>query len=124
MSNLVKHAEREMRLAGLYDKDADYDGMIPEAVMKLIKVHSKERHSGSSHALTLSIFAKVANFKTLTPLTNDPSEWMEVSEEHAGRPGVWQSNRQSSCFSEDGGKTYHDIDAPDPKAKVTSLEFI
>lgn len=28
MSNLVKHAERELFRAGLFDKDADYGGMI------------------------------------------------------------------------------------------------
>lgn len=115
MSRLVEHAEREMKLAGLYDADADYGGMIPEAVMKLVKVHSEEGHSGGSHGLVLQIFNRVANFKTLTPVTNDPAEWFEVGN------GTWQNNRQSSCFSEDGGKTYNDIDANDPRAKMTAL---
>src|ERR1051326_6656226 len=118
MSNLVKHAENEMRLAGLYDKDSDYGGVGPEAGMALIRAHSEQGHSGGSHGLVLHIFNRVVNFKTLTPLTNDPAEWMEVS------PGVWQSRRQSSCFSEDGGKTYHDIDAPDPRAKTASVEKV
>jgi hypothetical protein len=116
MSNLERHAEQELKLAGLYDKDADYGGLIPDAVMKLVKALSGEGHSGGSHGLVLDIFNRVANFKTLTPLTNDPSEWMEVSAEMAGRPGVWQSMRQSSCFSNDGGKTYYDIDANDDRA--------
>ncbi len=103
-----------MKLAGLYDKDADYGGMIPEAVMKLIRVHSAEGHSGGSHSVVMRIFNRVANFRTLTSLTDDPSEWMAVSKD------TWQSLRQSSCFSEDGGKTYHDIDADDPKAKIQS----
>jgi hypothetical protein len=114
MSRLIKHAEQEMKAAGLYDKDADYEGAIPEAVMKLVRAHIEERHSGASHALTLEIFNRVINFKTLTPLTNSPDEWIEVGEK------TWQNTRQSSCFSEDGGKTYHDIYAKDPKAKVTS----
>lgn len=113
MSNLIDHAEREMRLAGLYEKGADYDGMIPEAVMALVKAHAAQGHSGMSHALTLSIFNRVVNFKTLAPITSSPEEWTDVSDA-MGRP-CWQSKRQSSVFSEDGGKTWHDIDAPEEK---------
>ena len=109
MSNLVKHAENEMRLAGLYDADADYGGMIPEAVMKLVRAHAEEGHSGASHGLTLQVFNRVINFKTLTPINSDPSTWSEVS------PGVWQSTRQSSCFSEDGGNTWYDLYDPEKK---------
>lgn len=109
MSNLEKHAEREMRLAGLYDEDADYGGMIPEAVMKLVCAHASEGHSGGSHGLSLSIFNRVINFKTLTPINSDPTTWCEVS------PGTWQSNRQSSAFSVDGGATWYDIDDPEKK---------
>lgn len=109
MSNLEMHAEKEMRLAGLYDSDSDYAGMIPEAVMALIKAHAEQGHSGGSHWLTLEIFNKLANFKTLTPINSDPSTWMEVG------PNVWQSNRQSTVFSQDGGKTWYDIDDPEKK---------
>lgn len=106
MSNLVKHAEREMRLAGLYDKDADYDGMIPDAVMALVKAHSEQGHSGYSSGMVLSIFNRVINFKTLTPLTSNPEDWIEVSD------GMWQNRRQGTAFSKDGGKTFYDLDDP------------
>lgn len=112
MGNLTDHAEREMRLAGLYDTDADYGGMIPEAVMALVKAHAAQGHSGGSHHLTLRIFNEVANFKTLTPITSDPATWTDVSE-MGGRP-MWQSKRQPSVFSEDGGATWYDLDAPRP----------
>ena len=113
MSNLVKHAEKEMKWAGLYDKDADYGGMIPAAVMKLVKAHSEEGHSGGSHSITMQIFNRVINFKTLTPITDDPEEWMQ----HADN--TWQNKRQSSCFSTDGGKTHYDIDDKERKVKDT-----
>lgn len=116
MSNLEKHAEEEMRRAGLYDADADYGGMIPEAVMKMIRAHSSEGHSGGSHGMTMAIFNRVVNFKPLTPLTDDPNEWTQVSPDMSP-PGetVWQSRRSSSCFSNDGGKTYYDIDEKAPE---------
>ncbi len=113
MTNLERHAENEMRRAGLFDKDADYRGMIAAAVMRLVKVHAAEGHSGFSHSYALEIFNKVANFKTLTPVTSDPSEWNEVCDRSEQEPtGLWQNNRCSTFFSRDGGKTWYDLDAP------------
>jgi hypothetical protein len=117
MSNLVKHAEAELRRAGLFDKDSDYGGMLGEAVMALVRTHSEQGHSGQSHAMTVAIFNRVVNFKTLRPISSDPSEWVSVCDPSAQEPtGLWQNNRQSSCFSRDGGKTWYDIDAPTPGA--------
>lgn len=114
MSNLEKHAEYEMRRAGWYDSDADYGGMIPEAVMALIKAHAKEGHSGGSHFLTLELFSKLVNFKTLTPITSNPEEWFKHDYEIAGA-NCWQNKRQSTTFSEDGGQTWYDLDDPERK---------
>jgi hypothetical protein len=110
MSNLVKHAEREMRLAGLYDEGSDYGGLIPEAVMELIRPFAAGGHSGGSAEITLELFERLSRFRALTPLTSDPNEWMDVKE-YGPRPMVplWQSARDSRCFSEDGGKTYYDV---------------
>ena len=38
--SLIKHAERELRLAGFFDKDSDYEGALGKAVMELIEVFS------------------------------------------------------------------------------------
>lgn len=112
--SLIEHAEREMRLAGLYDKDADYGGMIPDAVMKLVKAHSEEGHSGGSHGIVLQIFNRVINYKTLTPIGSTPDEWFKHDYQTAGAD-CWQNTRQSSVFSEDGGKTWYDLDDPEKK---------
>ena len=109
MSNLVRHAEYELQRAGLFDKDADYGGEIAPHVLNLIKEFSEGEHSGGSAYLTIDLFTRLAKFKTLTPITSDPSEWMNVSEASGGHP-MWQNTRMSSCFSQDGGKTYYDID--------------
>ena len=117
---LIEHAESEMRKAGLYDKDADYGGMIPEAVMKLVRPFAEEGHSGMSASLTLEIFNRVARFKTLSPLTSDPDEWMQISADMMpkGDPAVWQSRRDPSMFSNDGGKTYYSVDDQERKIIV------
>lgn len=108
MSNLVKHAEKELKLAGLFDKDSDYDGMLGEAVLELVKVFSKQGHSGFSAHQTLKIFNIVANYKPLTPIGATKDEWMDISE-MSGYPR-WQNTRRCTTFSRDGGKTWYDID--------------
>lgn len=100
MSNLVKHAEVEMKVAGLYDEDAGYGGMMPEAVMELVKVFSEQGHSGFSANLCLSIFNKVARFEPLAPLTGEDDEWREVED------GLWQNKRCSHVFRGSDGRAY------------------
>lgn len=120
MSNLEAHAEAEMRRAGLYDKGSDYDGMIPEAVMKLVRVHAAEGHSGASHWLTLQVFNKVINFKLLTPLTDNPEEWTQLGPDMMPEQ-TWQSRRQPSIFSRDAGKTWYDIDEKKEEGKPFTI---
>ena len=112
--SLMEHAEKEMKLIGLDKKEADYDGMLYEAVMELIKTFAGQGHSGFSAGLTLYFFDKVARFKNLSPLTNNPNEWMEISD-YVGQEqkGIWQNRRDSECFSEDGGKTYYNLNDKD-----------
>jgi hypothetical protein len=111
VSNLVKHAEKELKLAGLFDKDSDYDGMLGEAVLELVKVFSKQGHSGFSAHQTLKIFNIVADYKPLTPIGKSKDEWMNVSENCDGYE-MWQNKRRGTTFSRDGGKTWYDIDDP------------
>jgi hypothetical protein len=115
MSNLVKHAEQEMRIAGLYDEGADYDGMIPDAVVEIVKVFAAQGHSGMSASIVTSILERVLRYKVLEPINSDPQYWMEVSAEQMGRAGVWQSTRDPGFFSEDGGTTFYSLDDPEKK---------
>lgn len=100
MSNLEAHAKREMEIAGLFGKDSAYDGMIAEAVMKMVKVFADEGHSGASAPMAMRIFEKVAMFEPLTPLTGEDSEWNEVG------PGVFQNNRCSHVFKDEKSGAY------------------
>jgi hypothetical protein len=100
MSNLLEHARREMRAAGLYDADADYGGAIGPAVERMVENFDAEGHSGYSASLALSIFAKVAAFEPLGPLTGADDEWTEVSR------GMWQNKRCSHVFKGEDGRAY------------------
>lgn len=108
--SLVKHAEDELKRAGLFDKDSDYEGKLGAAVLDLVKAFAAQGHSGFSANWTLDVFNKVARWQTLTPISSDPSEWYDRSEE-SGEP-MWQNMRDSAAFSRDGGKTWYHLDGP------------
>ena len=107
-SPLIQHAEAEMLRAGLYDDDADYGGMVPDAVMNVVRAFAGDGHSGSSAALVTSILESLLRFEPLTPLTSDPDEWMNVSEISGAE--MWQSRRNPTFFSEDGGASWYTIE--------------
>jgi hypothetical protein len=95
-SNFVKHAEHELKLAGLYDKDSDYGGMLAEDAMRLVLVFAEEGHSGFSAGLATSIFNKLSKYEPLTPLTGKDEEWAEVEN------NMYQNKRCSYIFKENG----------------------
>ncbi len=103
MSNLVKHAEIELKIAGLFDKDSDYDGALGNATLDLIKVFAKQGHSGMSASMVRNLFHKLANYKPLTPLTLKDDEWGECSTNNS-----YQNLRNSAVFKEGKeGKPYY-----------------
>ncbi len=115
MSNLVEHAERELKLAGLFKTESDYSGRVAEGVMRVVKVFAKEGHSGSSAGITVTLLTKLLNFENLVPINSDPQYWVEVQEGCRGTNPLWQSIRNPSYFSEDGGVTFYNLDDPERK---------
>lgn len=104
--SLKDWAKDEIKRAGLFDADSDYGGAIGEALMEHVELFSKQGHSGGSAWVTRAALARLLAYQPLTPIASDPSEWCEVSS------GMWQSARCPSKFSNDGGKTWYDIDKP------------
>lgn len=94
MSNLTKHAEHELKMAGLFNKDSDYGGLLGESVMELINVFAKQGHSGYSASIVCDIFNTLAKYQTLTSLTGEDAEWNEVAE------GLFQNKRNSAVFKD------------------------
>lgn len=111
MNNLVDHATYELKRAGLFDEDSDYDGMLGSAVLELIGVFANQGHSGMSAEMVTDLFGRLARYQALTPLTDDPAEW-EDRTEISGTP-LWQNKRDSAVFSNDGGKTTYRVDGAD-----------
>ena len=104
-SNLEIHAIRELELAGMFDKDADYNGALAKQIVKIVRLFSSQEHSGGSAQITISILEKLLRFKTLTPLTSEKDEWIKIEN---SKDKLWQSKRNPKFFSINGGKTWYD----------------
>lgn len=104
MMTTIERAKDELRRAGLMDKDSDYGGAVGEAVSELLDVFATQGHSGASAAMTVNLFKRVALGESLTPLTGDPSEW--IDHETGPGTGTYQSCRESCVFSDDLKRAY------------------
>lgn len=92
-SNLVKHARRELNLAG-------NDEHFNTSIIKAVGAFASYVHSGGSASVAIPMLYTLLLQKNLTPLTDNPQEWNQHEED------IWQSRRNSEAFSKDGGKTY------------------
>ena len=94
---LAEHVRHELELVGEEPEIVDW-------YVKVAETFSEFGHSGASAEYTLRVLEQVLRYKNLTPLTDDPAEWMDVSEYTEGP--MWQNIRNSGAFSQNGGKTY------------------
>jgi len=108
MSNLIDHAKRELELVGQYEEDPAFAVSVLAAVSAFAAYPG---HSGGSAFAGISMISDLLQFKNLSPLTNDPAEWVHHGPDTWGQPGgIWQNVRNGSAFSEDGGLTYTLVD--------------
>jgi hypothetical protein len=96
MTSLLQHAKSELRAAGLFDDDSDYNGEIGVQVTALMETFCAYGHSGGSARQTLDTFVRLANHRSLTPLTGADDEWDDVTE-MSGSP-LWQNKRCPEVF--------------------------
>ena len=117
--SLLEHAKRELKLAGydISDKGCEmhndkepftgYVNSCARNAYDLLELMEKQGLSDASRNIVISLFDKLAQYKTLSPLTNNPDEWINVS---SLSQVCWQSKRIPSCFTYNF-ITYHDVDA-------------
>lgn len=98
MSNLVEHARRELEIIG--EEEETIEGLVA-----VVQAFADMGHSGTSAAIAISQLEKLLRFENLSSLTNDKDEWTDVSA-ISGEP-TWQSKRNPSALSFDGGKSYY-----------------
>jgi hypothetical protein len=110
--SLEEHARRELKLCGQYDEDPVYS----ESIIRAVRAFASYGHSGGSASIAREQLHALLAFKTLSPITSDPEEWIDQSEA-SGVP-MWQSRRDPTFFSKDGGKTWYNLDDPDTEKTI------
>lgn len=101
MSELVKHAEEELKRAGLFDADSDYAGAVGQQVLQLIKTFAGNGNSGGSAEMVIHVFSRLSQFEPITPLTGEDDEWFDRTEEYGTK--MLQNKRCSHVFKDDRG---------------------
>lgn len=84
MSNYRTHAINEFKAAGWIDEWGDFkdemQGAICNHVLKLLEVFEGEGHSGFSAPYAIDLFAKLAAFEPVVPITGEDWEWVGVAD--------------------------------------------
>lgn len=115
MTTNLERIEYELKLAGYKlepidenePSDEKYVQRIGNCVYEICKLFAEQGHSGLSASITLQLIDELlVKSNTLSPLTNNPDEWMDVTEMSGYK--LHQSKRKFSCFSNDNLNTYYD----------------
>lgn len=99
--SLVEHARRELELSGQFAEDPAY----AQSIVAAVAAFASYGHSGGSAGVGIHQLTTLLQFGNLSPLTDDPDEWHNVSKMSGSE--MWQNRRNSEAFSTDGGKTYY-----------------
>ena len=115
MTTNLERIEYELKLAGYKlepidendPSDEKYVQRIGNCVYEICKLFAEQGHSGLSANITIQLLDELlVKGNTLSPLTNNPDEWMDVTEMSGYK--LHQSKRKFSCFSDDNLNTYYD----------------
>ena len=100
------HARRELDLwlARTSADGLEMERAICADVMDLVRVMTRQGHSGTTAPYMLRLFEKVSSWNVLTPLTGQADEWRDESKIF-GSPH-WQNVRKTSVFKNEHGDVY------------------
>ena len=92
------------------DKAREMQRFVTQNVLDLMRVFSKQGHSGFSASYVMNLFRRVSEYKPLTPLTGADDEWNEPMD--MGGDKTQQNKRCCSVFRTNfDNSTARDIDA-------------
>lgn len=105
MTNSQLHAKRELDLLAKTTPDALIIEFTPQ-ILALCEAFGKSGQSGGSAPYVASAISeavkKLLMFETISPLTGDDEEWVEIGSTNDGEP-MFQNKRDSRVFK-DGNK--------------------
>jgi len=96
--SLLEFAKTELDLIGMdEDNSNDMNRAMRNHILHMVTEFSEEGHSGFSASYALGLLMKLFDYKPLSPLTGDDSEWVEHDND------LFQNKRYSAVFKT--GKT-------------------
>jgi len=110
----MRHADRELRLAGFHkdnddkgpdDQGAPYDGLLYEAALDMLAVFVLQGHSGASAGVMHGLVERLMMYRILTSLTGADDEWNLVGG-HPDHGKCYQNRRASNVFKDGDGNAY------------------
>lgn len=90
--NMLEYAKTELDIIGMTDSGDEMNIEMRNNILEIIEKFSDQGHSRFSASYAIDILNKLLNFKPLSPLTGENSEWVEI------RDSVFQNKRYSSVF--------------------------
>ena len=107
--SLLDFSMKELNLIGMTEGDTDeMNSAMRKHILHIIQEFADGGHSGFSASYAISILSKLMQYKPLSPLTGEDSEWNDVADYGDGTT-LYQNNRRSSVFKDADGSCY-DID--------------
>jgi hypothetical protein len=94
---MLDRAKKNLELAGLFDSDSAYGGMIGPAVMKLMEIHCAEGHSGGSSSLVKELFCQIVEDAPLTAAYWDFT-FEDMKELAKTQDGEWTEKMQVAAY--------------------------
>lgn len=108
-SGLAKRAYTELCLIGMLN--GEYNSEMSKCILDLCELFGTQGHSGFTASYAIELFTKLAQNKALSPLTNNPAEWEDMSSYSDDKPGtLYQNKRDCTVFSYDQLKTWKSVD--------------
>jgi hypothetical protein len=103
----LEYAKDELDRIGMTADGDEYNAMMRNHILHMVKEFNKEGHSGFSANYAIQCLNKLLRFEPLSPLTGEDSEWIDVSS--LGDEPSWRNKRCSRVFKDADGKAY-DLD--------------
>jgi hypothetical protein len=90
----------------------------------VIQAFSDLGYSGVAEEEAATIISALLFSRPLTPVTNDPAEWVLLPGSDSDGGGIWQNKRDPSLFSTDGGQTYYSIERIKAAAQAATSSVV
>ena len=107
MASLVEFAEEELNklLKDCTDSEAlKMQKSVNQDILDIIKMFSNQGHSGFSAQYSLNILKRLLNYKPLSAITDDESEWIKLDY----TPDIaYQCKRCPQLFKDSEGRVYN-----------------